>query len=92
MSDRDVTCVPDDYTAKLMTEVERLQGENAELRKLVEDMWECAKDYADRLDSEFNGYFWPYVKHGYGGRIRDGVGSSPGFPDRMRELGIEVYG
>lgn len=39
MSDRDVTCVPDDYTVKLMTEVERLQGENAKLRELL---GECA--------------------------------------------------
>lgn len=89
MSDRDVTCIPDDYTVKLMTEVEQLQGENAELRKLVEDMWECTKEYADKLDAEFNGYFWPYVKHGYGGRVRNGTSVSVGFLDRMRELGIK---
>ena len=35
-SDRDTTCVPDDYTAKLMAEVERLQGENAKLLKDLE--------------------------------------------------------
>jgi hypothetical protein len=34
-----VTCVPDDYTAKLMAEVARLEGENARLRELVRDMW-----------------------------------------------------
>ena len=32
----DTTCVPDDYTAKLMAEVERLQGENARLLKELE--------------------------------------------------------
>lgn len=32
----DVTCVPDDYTAKLMAEVARLQGENAKLLKELE--------------------------------------------------------
>jgi hypothetical protein len=30
-----VTVAPDEYTAKLMAEVERLQGENAKLRELV---------------------------------------------------------
>lgn len=46
-----VTVAPDDYTAKLMAEVERLQGENAKLRELVKDMWhdgmcECDERWA----------------------------------------------
>lgn len=36
MSDRDVTVAPDDYTAKLMAEVARLEDENDKLMKELE--------------------------------------------------------
>ena len=64
--------------------------ENANLQELVKDMWECIKDYANELDVEVHGYIWPYVKNGYSNKVRNGEGDFVGFPDRMRELGIEV--
>lgn len=64
--------------------------ENAKLQKLVKDMWECIKEYANELDVEVHGYIWPYVKNGYSNKVRNGEGDFVGFPDRMRELGIEV--
>ena len=47
MSDRDVTVAPDDYTAKLMAEVERLQGENAKLLHQGARLFDKTLDLAD---------------------------------------------
>ena len=47
MSDRDVTVAPDDYTAKLMAEVERLQGENARLRERITTQKQTIQAYRD---------------------------------------------
>lgn len=60
------------------------------LRELVRDMWEYVKEYADSLDAELHGYTWPHNARGYGDKVRNGLGEFVGFPDRMRELGIEV--
>lgn len=66
----------------------RLVDENSKLRELVRELWEYVKGYADSLDAEVQGYSWPTNTHGYGDKVRNGLGAFVGFPDRMRELGV----
>lgn len=68
----------------------RVEERCAKLRELAEDMWEYVKEYADLLDAEVYGYTWPHNARGYGDKVRNGLGEFAGFPDRMRELGVEV--
>lgn len=64
--------------------IDSLHRENVKLRKLVQELWEYVKEYADSLDAEVQGYLWPTNTHGYGDKVRNGLGVF------MRELGVEV--
>jgi FtsZ-binding cell division protein ZapB len=48
MCDRDVTCSSDDYTSKLMAEVDRLQAENERLQAENADLREEIGDWHGR--------------------------------------------
>lgn len=61
-----------------------------EMAVLCADMWDYVKGYADALDVEIHGYSWPDNKRGYGAKVRCGLGEFSGFPNRMRNLGIEA--
>ncbi len=75
---------------KNVADLQEALDENAKLRELCAELWEYVKGYADSLDAEVQGYSWPTNTHGYGDKVRNGLGAFIGFPDRMRELGVEA--
>jgi hypothetical protein len=79
VNDRDVTCIPDDYTVKLMTEVERLQGENTKLRELVHGLNYCCSSRRKFVSCERCPLYDVTA-----------VNIEPKCDLMMRELGIEV--
>lgn len=95
MSDRDVTCVPDDYTARLMAEVARLQGENAKLLKELEAehaLAETLGHYHEDAKAE-NAKLRELVRDMWNWLAPTAVGGAAplkGLHDFMRDLGIEV--
>ena len=68
-----VTCVPDDYTTKLMAEVERLQGENAKLRELVQDIWDWLAPTAISSATPLKGLHDRMCELGIGGRMSKAI-------------------
>lgn len=48
---KDVTCAPDDYTAKLMRQIERLQAENADLHESIAEWQGRAFGYKSVCES-----------------------------------------
>jgi hypothetical protein len=70
MSDRDVTVAPDDYTAKLMAEVARLEGENERLRQENQSIGIAAYELGRNSLADENARLrelvkdmWPHVRH-----------------------------
>lgn len=94
------TCVPDDYTAKLMAEVERLQGENAKLQKELEaehtlaeqlgHYHEDAKVEIAKLRELAADMFRAMRRMQESADMDVMVGHSPWFAPKLHELGIEV--